>query len=158
MFPKDDASNAERQTQRAPQATLRSTTQSLHVTPNGGFHKMDIPYTAKTIEKTAWDCHQGCIVQIEHDGDPQCQVGYETEYRDGFVWRIGEFQGSACLITTIPGTSGTSRYRERFLRLPGETASQGISFPRDFVRVFYSFGTNEMLGPVEVVAMATITE
>lgn len=106
--------------------------QVLHVVPGGNFQKADIPLN-KVIENISWDCAQGCIVQIEHDGFPMCTTGFYQEAQCASV--VVDYKGN-----------NIARYREQFVLLPGMT----VDYPKDLVRVIFSFGTDEDFGPIQV--------
>ncbi|MBI5798648.1 MAG: hypothetical protein HZB10_01830 [Candidatus Yonathbacteria bacterium] len=158
LFPADNDSRVSPSESPRPQVRVRTIAQTLQLVPGGIFQKASIPATAKTIENITWDCKAGCIVQIEHDGDPMCHAGYGTEYSGGYSWGTGAYQNAPCMITTVPSTQNATRYRERVLMLPYHMGGKDIGFPSDLVRVGYSFGTNEMLGNIGISVTTIVTE
>ena len=130
--------------------------QTLHVVPGGVFQKADTPVGARVMEKITFDCPQGCISQVEHDGYRMCDIGNGESWdkdRHGNIWYVGSYQGTKCIMTTIRGTEGVERFRERFLKIP----KSEFHYPRDLVRVIFTFGADWGIyrddpgfGPVDV--------
>ncbi|MFZ2303594.1 MAG: hypothetical protein WAV98_02255 [Minisyncoccia bacterium] len=155
--------SAIRQSTRSPRAILKTTKQPLYAVPGGNFQKAETPRGARVIEKISFNCPQGCISQVEHDGYRMCETengnGLEVD-RNGNRWYWGSYQNTKCLVTTIPGAPGIVRYRERFLKLPNSK----LHFPADLIFVIYSFGASwgidsadRGFGPVPVdVTMTTM--
>lgn len=112
--------------------------QTLHVIPGERFKKINIP-PGRIIKDMTWDCPDGCILEIVHDGQPLCTTN--------------TYQGLPCgaLRPDVMGSS-TTRYHEQFAIPYGKF----INFPRDLVVVGVAFGTDPALGPIEVTATITI--
>lgn len=106
--------------------------QVVEVTPGGIFRKADLP-GGVVVENISWDCSQGCIVEIEHDGSPMCTTGY--------------YQKAQCASLVVEYKhNNIMRYREQFVELPGVKPE----YPNNLVNVIFSFGTDEGFGPVRI--------
>lgn len=112
--------------------------QTLHALPGGNFQKADIP-PGVVIESIKGTCPAGCIVQVEHDGFQICTTGV--------------YQGTECDSTIVEYRNNIVRYREYFVQHP----DFNIDLPKDLVRVIFSFGTDEVFGPVEVYVTSVIS-
>lgn len=113
--------------------------QTLQVIPGEGFKKVSIP-PGRILKDVTWKCPDGCILEIVHDGHPLCPV-------------TNIYQGIPCgSLPSEVSNVGTTRYREQFATPYGKF----LSFPRDIVVVGVAFGTDAILGPIEVTATVTL--
>lgn len=113
--------------------------QTLQVVPGGGFKKVNIP-PGRILKDLTWNCPGGCILEIVHGGQPLCPT-------------TGIYQGLPCgSLSPEVGNSGATVYREQFSVPYGVF----INFPRDLVVVGVAFGTDAVLGPIEVTATITL--
>lgn len=113
--------------------------QTLQVVPGERFRKVSIP-PGRILKDLTWDCPNGCILEIVHDGQPMCPT-------------TNIYQGLPCgMLPVEVGRSGVPRYREQFVTPYGHF----INFPRDIVVVGVAFGTDAVLGPIEVTATITL--
>lgn len=113
--------------------------QKLQVVPGEGFKKVDIP-PGRVLKDLTWNCPDGCILEIVHGGQPLCPT-------------TGIYQGLPCgSLSPEVGNSGATVYREQFSVPYGVF----INFPRDLVVVGVAFGTDAVLGPIEVTSTITL--
>lgn len=115
------------------------TSQILQAIPGERFKKVSIP-PGRIIKDLTWDCPDGCILEIVHDGQPLCTA-------------TNIYQGLPCgSLQPETENGGTTRNREQFAMPYGKF----INFPRNLVLISVSFGTDENLGPIEVTATVSI--
>lgn len=113
--------------------------QTYQIFPGERFKKVSLP-PGRIIKDLTWDCPDGCILEIVHDGQPLCPA-------------TNIYQGLPCgSLQPEIGNGGTERNREQFAMPYGNF----IKFPRNLVLIGVSFGTDENLGPIEVTATVTI--
>lgn len=113
--------------------------QTLQVVPGERFKKVSIP-PGRIIKDLTWDCPDGCILEIVHDGQPLCPA-------------TNIYQGLPCgSLQPDVGNGGATRNREQFAMPYGRF----INFPRNIILISVAFGTDENLGPIEVTATVTI--
>jgi hypothetical protein len=143
-----------RRTRRTLRTVLKTTTQTLHLEPGrNNFRKVEIPSGTRIIESVEWSCQDGCIIEVEHDMSRLCEIGGYTENDGGLLWALGTYLKAKCRVTTIPSSPGVIRYREQFLA-PSGADNNNFFFPRNLIHVIVSFGTNNVMGPKDVIATA----
>lgn len=146
--------SSQQSARRAPQAVLKTTTQTLHLEPGrNNFRKVGIPSGTRVIESVEWSCEDGCIIEVEHDMNRLCEIGGDTEHESGLLWSLGTYQETKCRVATIPSRPGVIRYREQFLA-PIGADNNNFLIPDNLIHVITSFGTNEVMGPRDIVVSA----
>lgn len=151
---KEKEKMAQQSARKAPQAVLKTTTQTLHLEPGGNnFRKVRIPYGTRVIESVEWSCEDGCIIEAEHDMNRLCEIAGGTEREGSLLWSLGTYQGAKCRVATIPSSPGVIRYREQFL-VPIGADNNNFFLPDNLIHVITSFGTNEVMGPRDIIVSA----
>lgn len=146
--------SSQQSARRSPQAVLKTTTQTLHLEPGrNNFRKVGIPSGTRVIEGVEWSCEDGCIIEVEHDMNRLCEIGGDTEHESGLLWSLGTYQEAKCRVATIPSRPGVIRYREQFLA-PIGSDNNNFFLPDNLIHVITSFGTNEVMGPRDIVVSA----
>lgn len=124
---------------------LVTTEKLVSVAPGGTPQTAPIPYGTKVIHDTTWHCNQGCVLEIEHDGDLLCRDWNGTEQSAGWLWHTGYYKGTPCMVTVVDANA--NRFREDFL-IPAGPGK--IEFPKNLVHVISSIkeGSDVMVSTI----------
>jgi len=131
----------------APVPAKEPPLQTLSLIPGENFQGVQPTYGHTVIDRIVGECPQGCIFEVEHDGDQICSGdGNLVTDRRGNRWYWGLYQGANCMTTAFPGPqAGVIRYRERFLHEPGSKPK----YPVNLRRVIFSYGASWGIDPRE---------